>query len=324
MFTSLNPPSNKEMEKENSNITRDPRILGKGAVKTIWLKIPNKYRNNNYDLLENTVVVNSSNTQRKENEKNFSEYKKFLKNEYDFTVYMRKIFPQLIPEVTPLTGTMPFDKFRYNKQRCIVKEDTADVFDEMIKISDYLIENGWAYLDMKPDNLGECKDKTSKDKTSKGLPNKTMLIDTDPASFYMVPEKFRNLYKICCHMIILIQCFRYFDPKHHKHMEDFIQKNGYSEEIFEKNYKDSLEYIDRGGRPGIKKFSDISKHNRDNKNMWIPMKPHLPSEIMNNYGLLIPSDEDYDKYKNIPNVRGKPIFLLLEHLKAIEKRKTQT
>ena len=126
-----------------------------------------------------------------------------------------------------------------------------------------LIDNGWVYLDMKPDNLGT-------------LQEKIMIIDTDPISFYMIPEKHRPFYRECCHMIILLFCYNYFPTIDVLVLKEFIHLRGYSIKSFDKLCNDAA----------VKNtdfFSNtIMSHNRINKNKLYDL--NLPLLYIEHYG----------------------------------------
>jgi hypothetical protein len=208
----------------------DSRLLGIGSSKAIWVKIPNA------ELVphprEDTVIVNSLQKQRTlfgKTDRHIEKYYKHQENEYNFTRYLNSLFPHLIPNVEPSPEILPVGPFRYLKERCYPLPLKTDLFYHMIHITDAFAYLGWAYLDMKPPNLG-FRDK------------KIMLLDTDPYCFYKVPKKYQSFYKISCHMIILLFCLNHVPQIPHAVLRAFIDIRGYSLETFSEAYKKAEEY----------------------------------------------------------------------------------
>lgn len=216
--------------------TVDPRYLDKGKSKMVWLMVPNANRERMGQPKDNTVVVNSFDTQlfrRGKTEAILRQKIESQRNEYEFTRMMKSLFPDLIPGVYELHMEItPLPRFRYIKDRCEPLQPDANLFYEMIRISDRLIEQGWVFLDMKPGNIGL-------------LNRKVVLLDTDPHSFYRIPDpnislsikhRIRNYYKECCHMIILLFCLNFVNEIPTQVLQRFIRSKGYTEESFHETY----------------------------------------------------------------------------------------
>ena len=176
---------------------KDPRILGTGSSKMVWKIKPD----------DDFAVINAFDSQRFEGlpkhwtEKQMIDHSNSrIIKEYYFTLHVRKLFGDLIPDVFLFRDPSPFKdgKFRYAKQLCepLVKDET--LFFEMIRIADQLLDQGWIYLDMKPANLG-IRD------------GKLCIIDTDPESFYKFQDELKQYFRICSYMIIIL-VMRNFKP----------------------------------------------------------------------------------------------------------------
>jgi len=176
---------------------KDPRILGTGSSKMVWKIKPD----------DDFAVINAFDSQRYEGlpehwtEKQMIDHSNSrIIKEYYFTLHVRTLFGDLIPDVFLFRDPSPFKdgKFRYAKQLCepVVKDEA--LFFEMIRIADQLLDQGWIYLDMKPANLG-IRD------------GKLCIIDTDPESFYKFQDELRPYYRICNYMIIIL-VMRNFKP----------------------------------------------------------------------------------------------------------------
>jgi hypothetical protein len=215
---------------------KDPRYLDKGQSKMIWLMVPNANRDRNRQPRDNKVVVNSFDSQLFRHKKTYPILRQKIelqRNEYEFTRMMKGLFPDLIPGVYEIPMDIsPVPRFRYMKDRCEPVEPDENLFYEMIRISDLLIEQGWVFLDMKPGNVG-------------WLNGRVVLLDTDPHSFYMIPDpnlslrikhRIRNYYKECCHMIILLFCLNYVNEVPIKVLQKFIRSRGYTKESFREIY----------------------------------------------------------------------------------------
>ena len=168
----------------------DPRMLGVGFSKMVWKIQPN----------DDFAVINAFDRQRmgrlpKEwtlNQKiNYSNDK--IIREFNFTQHVKTVFGDLIPAVSRFKrGEMLDDgKFRYKKELCEPVVNSDEIFYEMVRIAEEVIEKGWVYLDMKPANLGR-----------RG--GKLCIIDTDPESFYPFPPEHKPYYLMASYMIILL------------------------------------------------------------------------------------------------------------------------
>jgi hypothetical protein len=149
--------------------------------------------------------------------------------EFHFSNLMFHRFPGLIPGVYPLRDGAyhPTDRFRYAKDYCEPVVKDAALFDTMIQICDDMVDQGWVYLDMKPGNLGL-------------LHGRTVLIDTDPTSFYMIPtsqdqaknQAERIYYKTACRMIILLYCLNFIPSIPTQVLHDYVRRMGLTERKF--------------------------------------------------------------------------------------------
>ena len=225
----LSSSKNNDFIDAPSNI-HDPRLLGKGSSKMGWLQYPNAERGSR--PRDDTVIVNSLEEHRTyfgETERDIQQYYKYLENEYNFTVYLKTIFPDLIPKVGPVKGIHPIGPFRYSKERCYTLPRNTELFHHMIRITDDLNYNGWAYLDMKHENIG-FRDK------------RVLLLDTDPYCFFRVPSKDLKFYKICSHMIILLICLNHIPEVPHSVLCSFIHARGYTSDLFKQIYQQAKEY----------------------------------------------------------------------------------
>jgi hypothetical protein len=210
----------------------DPRFLGLGASKLVWsddtLFSPTPERNR-------LVVVNALNSQIFDSHattdairaEQLAEKKAEQIREFHFSHLMSVRFPGLVPKVYALADGAyhPTDRYRYSKEYCEpVVKDTA-LFHTMIQICDDMVDQGWVYLDMKPGNLGL-------------LHGRTVLIDTDPESFYMIPHDPANhvadriYYKNACRMIILLFCLNYIPAIPVQVLHDYARRVGFTEQKF--------------------------------------------------------------------------------------------
>ncbi len=220
------------MEAPTSN--QDPRFLGKGASKMIWLMYPNQEMDQKQMPRMDKVMVNAYtsqllNGQNGTEEEIIANRMEEQRNEFHFTRMVRAEFPGLIPQVYELVqdNYLPQPRFRYTKDRCEAVVKNNDLFHHMIGISDGLIDRGWVYLDMKPGNLGMFE-------------GRILLIDTDPSSFYRIPrfdnpaenQRFERFYRISCHMIILLFCMNHVEEIDIEVLHDFVHTNGYTEGLF--------------------------------------------------------------------------------------------
>lgn len=244
----------------------DPRFLGIGSSKAVWIKVPNADRGSRPK--DNTVIVNSLEEQRTffgKKPYHLEEYYQYLENEYEFTIYLKTLFPNLIPNVKKIEDILPVGPFRYAKERCYPLPKNAELFHHMIRISDAFNYLGWAYLDIKPDNLGFRN-------------KKIMLLDTDPYCFYKIPETSRPFYRVSCHMIILLFCLNHIPDIPHSVLCSFIHSRGYSYETFSKTYKEAEAY----DKDYHNKIEEIVKENKNflvYKNMV-----KLPKDFFDAYG----------------------------------------
>jgi hypothetical protein len=220
---------------------RDPRFLGEGASKMVWLIRPDAELNALQIPRMNKVMVNAFDWQLMNGRKGtedeiLKERMAEQRNEYEFTRMVRDEFPDLIPGVYLITGRqtfLPEPRFRYAKDRCDPLPKNADLFHHMIRISDEVIKQGWVYLDMKPGNIGQFQ-------------GRVLLIDTDPSSFYRIPfiadtierRRIRHFYRVSCHMTILLFCFNYVKEISPVVLQEFIRSKGYDEALFRQIYNE--------------------------------------------------------------------------------------
>ncbi len=216
---------------------KDPRFLGKGSSKMIWLLYPDLEMDRRQLPRMDKVMVNALDIQLLKNGSHshiFEERIEEQKNEFYFTRMVRQEFPDLIPQVYELENEdiyLPQPRFRYTKDRCEPLPKNKQLFDEMIRISDRIINQGWVYLDMKPGNLGLFE-------------GRVLLIDTDPVSFYRLPpvvnegirQKMVRFYRESCHMIILLFCLNHVSEIEIEVLQEFIRSNGYTEKTFREIY----------------------------------------------------------------------------------------
>jgi hypothetical protein len=171
---------------------RDPNVLGAGGSKFAWKS--DRFRG---------VVINSFDEQRRfAQPRGVSwgdwniQYNKDMKTEYEFTKYIRGIFGDVIPWVDPIPSYLFNDrKFRYQKEECGKVKMNLHFFDVMFRFQDVLLDEGWVFLDMKPDNLGTH---------ITGGKEKFCLVDTDPRHFYRVPPHMLPHFRVASYMIILL------------------------------------------------------------------------------------------------------------------------
>lgn len=233
------PKPSAPMQIEAPTSKRDPRFIGDGASKMVWVTRSDAEMDSLHLPHVNKVMINAFTSQLLKDRRGpeatiLTERMKEQRNEYEFTLMVRDEFPDLIPNVFLITGSMiinPQPRFRYVKDRCYPLPKNAELFHHMIRISDQIIDQGWVYLDMKPGNVGE-----------RG--GQVLLIDTDPTSFYRIPylandqarRQFRNYYRVSCHMIILLFCFNFVKEIPTKILQDFILTKGYTEASFRAIY----------------------------------------------------------------------------------------
>jgi len=172
--------------------SRDPNVLGAGGSKFAWKS--DRFRG---------VVINSFDEQRRfAQPRGVSwvdwniQYNKDMKTEYEFTKYIRGIFGDVIPWVDHIPSSLFNDrKFRYQKEECGKVKMNLHFFDVMFRFQDVLLDEGWVFLDMKPDNLGTH---------ITGGKEKFCLVDTDPRHFYRVPRHMLSHFRVASYMIILL------------------------------------------------------------------------------------------------------------------------
>lgn len=184
----------------------DKRIIGQGSSKMVW-------------ELDEFAVINAYDRQRFHGLDGIEEVKQIeisnraIAMEYNFTLYLNRIFPELIPRVYLFKDPYPFEdkRFRYVKDLCTRVKNNEYVFDKLIKVSDTLLDKGWVYLDIKPANLSEN--------------GQLSIMDTDYKSLYKVPEDMIPDFRKWVYMIVLIYTYNHLnvDPKT---LIEFIKKKG--------------------------------------------------------------------------------------------------
>ncbi len=221
---------------------KDPRFLGKGSSKMIWLMYPDAEMEQKRMPRMDRVMVNAFTEQLLHKEHGSHEHiiaKKMReqRNEFLFTIMVRQDFPDLIPEVYELVHAdtyFPQPRFRYAKDRCDPLPRDADLFHRMIDLSDRIIDQGWVYLDMKPGNVGLFQ-------------GRVLLIDTDPTSFYRIPpmaneDRRRNcqkFYRESCHMIIVLFCLNQEGEIPTEVLQEFVVRRGYTLQSFRETYAET-------------------------------------------------------------------------------------
>ena len=218
----------------------DPRFLGKGISKLIWLEHTDADMDRNGLPRMSRVVVNASDEQLFRKGSGTQEEILMAKiavqrNEYEFTRMIYEVFPDMIPRVYEIEGDItPQPRFRYYKDRCESFPVDADLFHRMIHMIDRLIEQGWAYLDMKPGNIGLFE----------GRP---VLMDTEPRFFYQIPPQptakedasIRRFYRVSCHMIVVLFCLNHAATIPTQVLKQFMDKNRYTIQTLLKIYRPS-------------------------------------------------------------------------------------
>jgi len=178
----------------------DPNFLGDGTSKRVW-------------RWENFAIVNGTDAQRgitfPHDTKHIKEKNIPIQMEYNFTVYLHQLFmsdpncPFVIPRVYLFQDRNKFRRpglFRYAKELCEKVVVNDELVNTMIKISDYLSEKGWVYLDMKPDNLGL-------------LNGKICILDTDYSNFYRVPPELKEDFRNWSYLIIVMFSYLFLQGK---------------------------------------------------------------------------------------------------------------
>lgn len=171
--------------------TGDGSFIGEGQHKVVW-------RQNDF------AVINATDDQRDIDEGSTKEEIEKsnlkIKNEYNFTVYLHEKVSTIvgIPKVYRYKEEDYFGdtKFRYAKELCENVVINDDLFHEMIDLSDRLLDAGWVYVDIKPDNLGL-------------LDGKLCIVDTDHRSFYRIPKELVDDFRSWNYLIILIYAYNH-------------------------------------------------------------------------------------------------------------------
>jgi len=196
---------------------KDPRVLGAGSSKFAWKMYPTNQ----------VAVINAFDSQILKNKpKNWkikdwlAYYTEEMKQEYLFTDYLHKLFGTLIPRVFLFKEDFFLDRrFRYQKELCLPVEKGETLFHDMFTIEDYLLDQGWVYMDMKHANLG--------------IRNETYcLVDTDPCHFYRIPDALVPYFRVAAYMVILLVTHYLPDEVLTKKMKDL----GLDMETLEETY----------------------------------------------------------------------------------------
>ena len=196
---------------------KDPRVLGAGSSKFAWKMYPTNQ----------VAVINAFDTQILKNKPKSWKFKDWhayytenMKREYLFTDYLHTVFGTLIPRVFLFEEDLFYDrKFRYQKELCFPVEKDETLFHDMFTIEDYLLDQGWVYMDMKHANLG--------------IRNETYcLVDTDPCHFYRIPDALVPYFRVACYMVILLTTHYLPDEVLTKKMKDL----GLDMETLEETY----------------------------------------------------------------------------------------
>jgi hypothetical protein len=196
-----------------SDETRN-HVLGEGTFKRVWITDPN----------DNLAVINATNAQvavKGEEDTRFEQVFEFF-----FTLMLGKIMPDLIPKVYLIEPNYTFidpgrNRFRYFKEIAPRLNKTKETFYQMADIVENFISQGFAYLDIKPSNLGMVTRNGEKLVVS---------IDTSPYLFYRVPYNIRKHFRIAILMTMI--GFSNKNDVCHKHiLGDFVRKHLPTEDI---------------------------------------------------------------------------------------------
>ena len=133
----------------NAPTTRqDPRYLGDGGFKMVWL--PRSDENMDHDQLTRMkhVVVNAFDGQlfrsgRGTRDQVLRRKMDEQENEYEFTLMVREEFPDLVPRVYKIPGETritPQPRYRYYKDRCESFPKDAALFPILIQLIDQVID----------------------------------------------------------------------------------------------------------------------------------------------------------------------------------------
>ena len=199
----------------------DRRILGIGSSKMVWRIQP----------IDDFAVINAFDRQRTDGLPDHWTLKEKIRHnnskiqrEFNFTQHVKTIFGDLIPEVSTFKrGEMVEDgRFRYKKELCEPVVNSDELFYEMVRIAEEVIEKGWVYLDMKPANLGRR--------------GRLCIIDTDPKSFYPFPPEHKQYYLISSYMIILLVSKNYLPYISETTLVQFILDKQLTYANFRKTY----------------------------------------------------------------------------------------
>ena len=219
----------------------DERFIDEGSSKMVW-------------KLDEFAVINAYDRQRfhglkGSEEEMIQKSNRTISMEYNFTLYLNGIFPALIPRVYLFKDPYPFEdnRFRYVKDFCPPVVNDEGLFDKLIKVSDTLLEQGWVYLDIKPENLSEKNGQLS-------------IVDTDYKSLYRVPPHMIPDFRKWVYMIVLIYTYNYITIIDPKTLIEFIKKKGidskmlrelwpkFSDESWDKISKEIIEYGNKSFR----------------------------------------------------------------------------
>ena len=216
----------------------DPRCLGKGKAKLVWLERTDENMDRARLPRLSRVVVNAFDEQlfrRGTGEEILKAKMAVQQNEFEFTRMVHDLLPEMIPRVYDIErGIAPQPRFRYYKDRCEHFQVNEALFPIMIQMIDRLIEQGWVYLDMKPGNIGE-------------LDGRPVLVDTDPCFFYQIPPQptpredasIRRSYRISCHLIVVLFCLNHAETIPTSVLKQFMDDNRYTVQTLLRVYRTS-------------------------------------------------------------------------------------